>query len=547
VAFAGLASLASGVILYLGRGSFFYFDEWTWIVERRDWSTSTFLRPHNEHLSAVPIAIYKLLFATVGLAHYWPYRAILVAIHLCAALAVYLIARRRLGPWLALAPATILLFLGAAHEDLMWPFQMGFIGATAAGAWALWALDRNTRRADLLAAIALTVSLGCASPGIPMVVAAFVELVWRRATWRRLWVVGIPVAVYLAWYAAYSPGEPIKPQNVAATAEYMASSAAASVAALTGLDFNAWGRALAVAAAIAVVWRLRAAPAVATPRLAGALGGALAFWALTGVARADIVPVGASRYTYGGALLLLLAAVELVQGGRIGSRTAAIAIVAAVAFASLAGYGQLYAEGRNHQVIAKDLEVELTALDLARANVAPDLQWDPVRMPTIAAGTYFAAVDDLGSPAPPLAQVRLDPEPRRLTFDRMSQSLDHARLDAAAPGTPGHESVVAGPVGAGAASRRHGCVVYSPAPQGGTIQVRVPAEGLLITVDAKGARPVDVAVRRLADEFGPTIGQVWPAAPARLSVDRDTSPDPWWVLIGAYDRVSLCSDVPPGH
>ena len=187
-----LAALASGVILYLGRGSFFYFDEWTWIVERRDWTTSTLLRPHNEHLSAVPIAIYKVLFATVGLAHYWPYRAMLVAIHLSAALAVYLIARRRLGPWLALAPATILLFLGAAHEDLMWPFQMGFIGATAAGAWALWALDRNTRRGDLLAAIALTVSLGCASPGIPMVVAAFAELAWRRTTWRRLWVVGIP-------------------------------------------------------------------------------------------------------------------------------------------------------------------------------------------------------------------------------------------------------------------------------------------------------------------------------------------------------------------
>ena len=277
---------------------------------------------------------------------------------------------------------------------------------------------------------------------------------------------------------------------MAATAEYMASSAAASVAALTGLDFNAWGRALAVAAAIAVVWRLRAAPAVATPRLAGALAGALAFWALTGVARADIVPVGASRYTYGGALLLLLAAVELVQGVRIGSRAAAIAIAAGVAFASLAGYGQLYAEGRNHQVIAKDLEVELTALELARANVPPDLQWDPVRMPTILAGTYFAAVDDLGSPAPPLAQVRLDPEPRRLTFDRMSQSLDHARLDAAAPGTAGHETVVAG-AGRGRSSdaRRQAASVYSPAPQGGTIQVRVPAQGLLVTVAARARGP----------------------------------------------------------
>jgi hypothetical protein len=257
--------------------------------------------------------------------------------------------------------------------------------------------------------------------------------------------------------------------------------------------------------------------------------------------------VGASRYTYGGALLLLLASVELVDGSRPRTRAAVIGLAAAVAFASLAGYGQLYTEGRNHQVIAKDLEVELTALELARGHVAPDLQWDPVRMPTIAAGLYLAAVRDLGSPAPPLTQVRGDPEPRRLTFDRMSQSLDQVRLDPDAPGKPGNQALQVLQVGAGAASPRGGCVVYRPAPQGGTIEVRVPNRGLLITAAARGARPADVQVRRLADEFGPPVGQVWPAAPAKLVIDRDASSAPWAALITAYTTVSLCSSAPPGR
>jgi hypothetical protein len=62
-------------------GAYFWVDEWIWIVNRGDFSASAFLEPHNQHLSLVPVAIYRALFETVGLEHYWPHRVVLVIGH----------------------------------------------------------------------------------------------------------------------------------------------------------------------------------------------------------------------------------------------------------------------------------------------------------------------------------------------------------------------------------------------------------------------------------------------------------------------------------
>jgi hypothetical protein len=58
---AGLAALglAGLVILWAGRGLIFYLDEWAFITGRLGGGVDTYLRPHNEHLMAFPVAVSR--------------------------------------------------------------------------------------------------------------------------------------------------------------------------------------------------------------------------------------------------------------------------------------------------------------------------------------------------------------------------------------------------------------------------------------------------------------------------------------------------------
>ena len=136
---------------YQTRGTTFWFDEWEWIAQRRGNDVGTFLDPHNQHLSLVPIALYRLLFATVGLDDYRPYRALVIAAHIGVVVLVFAYARTRVGAWLALAPAALLLFFGPGWQEVLWPFQVAWLIAIGAGVLALMALDRRTRGGDVLA------------------------------------------------------------------------------------------------------------------------------------------------------------------------------------------------------------------------------------------------------------------------------------------------------------------------------------------------------------------------------------------------------------
>jgi hypothetical protein len=79
---AFLMALASVVIYRKGLGTTFFFDEWEFVIDRQPWRWDILLTPYNGHLSLLPVLVYKLLFATVGLGPYWVYRLVLLAFHL---------------------------------------------------------------------------------------------------------------------------------------------------------------------------------------------------------------------------------------------------------------------------------------------------------------------------------------------------------------------------------------------------------------------------------------------------------------------------------
>ena len=77
VAAAALAiGLAAGAwLFYMTRGSNFHVDDWSFMVDRSGHSAAVFLDPHNEHLSLLPVVLYKTLFEVVGLGHFGVFRA----------------------------------------------------------------------------------------------------------------------------------------------------------------------------------------------------------------------------------------------------------------------------------------------------------------------------------------------------------------------------------------------------------------------------------------------------------------------------------------
>ena len=398
VGLAGLLVAAAALILYLGRSTGFYYDEWNFVLERRAWSLDALLQPHNEHLSVVPVLIYKLLFSAVGIESYTPYRVAGVAVHLTVLVLLFVYARRRVGDVLALGIVVLIAVFGSAWPDVMWPFQAGFLGSLAAGIGALLCLDRGDRRGEIAASALLTVALASSSLGIPILAAAAIEVLGRPDRRRRWFVLVAPAVLYGLWYLGYHSGDGRESiDNLLSTPAYVAEAAAAAVGSVFGLGTE-WGRPLTIAViALLVLAIRRGAP---DPwRLAALIALPLVFWALTGLARADLHEPGAPRYLYPGAIFLLLIAVEAARGLRV-SREALAALVVLLGFAAISNVGLLRNGAGYLRDQTAELDGALAAVRLAGPRVSPQFRPQPTVAPQIFAGSYLAAVKDLGSPAP---------------------------------------------------------------------------------------------------------------------------------------------------
>ena len=126
----GIAAAAAGVlILHLGRGTTWFYDEWSWILQRRTGSLDDFLANHNGHLNLLPIVAYKASWAFFGLDNYTPLRVLAIVLHIATCVLLFVYARRRAPVWLAVALTVMVLFVGRAWSDLLWPFQITYVGA----------------------------------------------------------------------------------------------------------------------------------------------------------------------------------------------------------------------------------------------------------------------------------------------------------------------------------------------------------------------------------------------------------------------------------
>jgi hypothetical protein len=402
-------------LAYFSRGLTFFFDEWDFLLRRRTLSIDELLAPHNGHLSAIPAAMFMSLSAVFGVRSYAPYLCLLFALHISCTLVMFRCTGRRAGPTTAAVLAGVLLTLGRAWQDLLWPFQCGFLLSLTAGLGALVCLeDDRTRR--LPAALCLGTSLASSGLGVPVLVAVSTDLLLRRRYRLLLSVAAVPAVGYALWYLSYGTSE-ASWANAHLVPGYVGRAASGAVGSVIGTDPGLWSSVVAGAVAVSVV--VLTARRSFAPRLGGAIAGALAFWALAALARGPFGEPTASRYLYPGAVFVLLIVAE-VLGHLRPLRRWSPATVVAIIIAVLAGASNLdrlrigAAELRD---ISTFVRAELGALELARGAVPPEFQPDTARMPQVSAGPYLEMVQAFGSPADDVASIRRKPDPVRQAAD----------------------------------------------------------------------------------------------------------------------------------
>jgi hypothetical protein len=522
-------------LMYVGRGETFFYDDWAYVVEKFGGGIHSLLVPHNEHFSLIPIAIYKVLFHLVGINHYQVFRLVLVVFHLGCAALIYDLAQRRIGAWPALVAAAAILCLFAAWQNLIWAFQMSFVGSVLGGlaAWAL--IDRNTRACDIAACGAVAFALCCSGLGLPFVPGIAVELLWRRQP-RRLWLVAAPFALYVLWYTQYGVSM-VTSASIVASPQWIMNMAAAGVGALVGRDVD-WGIPLSVVA-LTLAARRFVGGANVSPRLVGAVLTALTFWVLTGISRSLIQAPDESRYAYLSAVVVVVIAVELAPAVRFTGRAVGVGAVI-VAVSAVMGWQTLHANAGTLRSDGQTIAAQLGGLQIVGDYAAPTYAPNPALAPNITAGPYLHTARAMRSYAGDSPATLLhEPAPLQTDADLvMLQVLNpmpepSTRSPSGAP--PRLDNVVAASV-----VRSGSCVTLTPLGPTALVDATLPPGGVLLR--DHGKTPMIAALRRFAPTFLPISGSIVPRQSDALILAPDSAPSvPWHVQVGLLSPLSICT------
>ncbi|MEO6122059.1 MAG: hypothetical protein ABIR32_00005, partial [Ilumatobacteraceae bacterium] len=514
VAWIAIAAVALVVLDAQHVPTTFFFDEWSFIFDRRNGGLDSWLSPHNGHLTLLPAVAYRIGFALFGMDQYHPYRLMGLLAHIGVASLIFTYVRRRQGKIIGVAAGALFLLLGSGWEVIYQPFTINFMGAAIFGLISWLAVDRATKRGDLVAAAAAGAALMCSGLGIAMLIGTAARLS-AQSDWRRLiHVVVPPGALYAVWYLAYGQSQGSR-DNLRLLPRYFVDEAASSVGGLAGRDLL-WGR-LALGVLVGIVVMLLVLKRVTNLAVIAPATAMIVNWMLVGYSRADLGFPTSSRYVYSGAMFVILVAADIVPRS-LQRRTSYL--VAGAALIGIWGNWAVLHDGptgmRRATVFAR---VELRAIEWASASVDPAYAPDPVRMPIVTAGQYLAAAADLGSAAASDAEVAANPDEFRREVDRVS-------LEAG---------------GFGLVPASGDCAVSSTMVDGVEVAPAMVASGGSVAVTA-GDNAVEVRLRRYADTFpeAPTA-VIEPGSTMTIAVPADTAPKQEWTIdVRSISPIGVC-------
>jgi hypothetical protein len=530
LAVAVIASLVW--LLNLDAQLTFIADDWLLLVKRHDVGANYFLHPFHGNIVAGPAVVYKLMQEIVGMGSATPYYALALVIFALSAVLLFVYLRSRVGDWLALFAAILILFLGAAFEDLLFAFQIGYFTAVAAGLGMLICLDREDDRGDLGASVLLAISLFFSSVGVAFAAGAILDLILgRRPRGRRLYVSVIPLVIFFLWWSGWGHVAQtyVSVDNILTTPEFVFEAASAGLVSLMGLATGdgsepdqphlIWGKLLLVVSLLLLIARV-----VRERRMSRGLGVALAigltFWILAGVNRDESRLPTSSRYQYPSAIALLL----IIGEGLRGLRRPRLAVLAAGVGTALAISGGISLLEREHterwEPYANSLRSHLAAIELA--GPAADREFTVFFPPDIEApaGAYLDAVERHGSPAFSEKELVADPAANRAGADlTLAQVLG---LSLAPPQTNN------APIR---------CQKLLATADGSTGLTLSPGT---YSFENLGTSAAELLLGRFSDELAVSFGAIAPGVLTTLTIPRDRSKRPWILGLKGSTTFELC-------
>jgi hypothetical protein len=312
-------------------------DDWFILLDRRlspGAGQLGIFEPHNEHWSTVPILAFHALYAIFGLASYWPYVVLLVAVHLSIVVLLWhVMVRADIDPWLALGFVAVVAVPGVGFENLANVWQVQLISPLALGLGALLVLpERGSLGArDGAASLLLTVGMACSGLGITMLGVVGLVASVRRGPRVAMGVVVLPALAYAWWYAAYGRDAPdVTVLSYRAVPGFVWDGLTDALGDVVRL--RALGVVIVLATAAWLIWQLTRRPVAPTLLVPAALAvGAVVSLALTGWRRAEITVPSLPRYAYITIVLVLpivAAATDWLVRRALRTRGAPVATVA---------------------------------------------------------------------------------------------------------------------------------------------------------------------------------------------------------------------------
>ncbi len=518
-------ALAAALMLWAGRGLSFFSDEHEYFARAVDLNPPQGLTleylfaPYNGHLQLVGKLIYEAMFATAG-ANYFPYRLLEVVLYLACVVLFFVLLRPRIGAWAGVAACVLMLFLGAAWEVMIWPFDLHTLLPLAAGLAALIALERERPWSDVACCILLVVAIATIEVGFAFAVGVAVSILLRPDRRERLWIFLVPVVLYAAWtlWARKFDQSEIDPVYLSNLATSVPASLAATASALTGMvelgngvqPFLVRGlgpdRVFAVVLVIAFVWRISRGPVPPTTWVFASVLGS--YWVFITLAHRQ---PETSRFLLVDAMLAVLVIADLVGPVRVRGRALAL-VWGLVAIALPLNLATLF-NGRDALLEETELTAsEYTMLELARQRVDP--AFSPAESTAVqaagaapvfslTAGAYFDGAERIGSIAMPIERLRDSSQRVRIGADA---TLVGAYEVALSPSTAPADRTTCQPLGEG--------------------PLELPAGGALLAVSPESPEPV--ALSRFSDATGPGVpiaeaGSRW----RELRLPSDAAPERW--------------------
>ena len=363
--------LASGTVVcwYVwGRSLILLTDDWLMIDRGR--SIPDFFRPFNDHLSVVPIAVWRTSYHLFGLRTYVPLLLVGIASLSLVAVGLFLEVRARVGSPVALYVGAVMLWFPSLT---LAPQAFNHYLAIAAGILCASTL-RRSGSSDYLLAAALTFSLCSSGAGVAVAAGCLTYVLLSRAPLRRWVAVLVPTGAWAVWWVLVSHQTgPAFARTFGQNATFVRDGILDSFSAFT-LGNRVAGAVLLVAFVAAVAWRCRHGLRGGCSGLAWCIG-LLAWWLGLAASRGLLAAPDRFYYDLVGAVFIVLAAVpeqlapsrrRLVEGWR----AVAVAVVAVVVVMASAG-GAIRDRSRAATLVADRARGNITVVRLGRA-VVPD-------------------------------------------------------------------------------------------------------------------------------------------------------------------------------